>query len=56
MVRDLFGSHYKLDSSNVLLFLDTLLCDDLLESIDITWGDGFSIDKLSEGENKLFYL
>jgi ABC-type multidrug transport system ATPase subunit len=53
MVRDLFGSHYKLDSSNVLLFLDTLLCDDLLESIDITWGDGFSIDKLSEGEKQI---
>ena len=53
MVQDLFGSHYNLDSSNVLLFLDTLLCDDLLESIDITWGDGFSVDKLSEGEKQI---
>lgn len=53
MVRDLFGSHYNLDSSNVLLFLDTLLCDDLLESIDITWGECFSIDKLSEGEKQI---
>lgn len=53
MVQDLFSSHYKLDASNVLLFLDTLLCDDLLDSINITWGNGFSVDKLSEGEKQI---
>lgn len=52
MVHDLFNSHFNLDSSQIVSFLDTLLCDDLLESVNITWDGCFSIDKLSEGEKQ----
>ncbi len=52
MVRDLF-IYYNLDSSQVLSFLDTLLCDDLLESVNIVWNNVFSVDKLSEGEKQI---
>ncbi len=33
MVQDLFGGYYKLTPSQVVLFLNTLLCDDLLDSV-----------------------
>jgi len=52
MVRDLFN-YYNLDSSQVLSFLDTLLCDDLLESVNIVWNNVFFVDKLSEGEKQI---
>ncbi|MDO5525936.1 MAG: AAA family ATPase [Prevotella sp.] len=52
MVQDLFCSCFNLDSNQVVPFLDTLLCDDLLETINITWNGVFSIDKLSEGEKQ----
>ena len=52
MIRDLF-TYYNLDSSQVLSFLDTLLCDDLLESVNIVWNSVFSVDKLSEGEKQI---
>lgn len=51
MVQDLFNS-FNLDSNQIVPFLDTLLCDDLLETINITWNSDFSIDKLSEGEKQ----
>ena len=53
MVQDLFGGYYELTPSQVVLFLNTLLCDDILDSIDITWDPTFSIDNLSEGEKQL---
>lgn len=53
MVQDLFGGYYELTPSKVVLFLNTLLCDDILDSIDITWGPSFSIDNLSEGEKQM---
>ncbi len=53
MVKDLFGEYYELTPSKVVLFLNTLLCDDILDSIDITWGPSFSIDNLSEGEKQM---
>lgn len=53
MVQDLFSSYYNLDSSQVVSFLDTLLCDDLLEAVNITWNKNFSVDKLSEGEKQM---
>ena len=53
MVQDLFGGYYKLTPSQVVLFLNTLLCDDLLDSVNITWDNNFSIDNLSEGEKQL---
>lgn len=53
MVQDLFSSYYNLDSSQVVSFLDTLLCDDLLEAVNITWDKNFSVDKLSEGEKQM---
>ena len=53
MVQDLFGGYYELSPSKVVLFLNTLLCDDILDSIDITWGPSFSIDNLSEGEKQM---
>ncbi len=52
-VQDLFHDYFKLQPNQVVSFLDTLLCDDLLESVNITWDNGFSIDKLSEGEKQL---
>ena len=53
MVQDLFGGYYELTPSKVVLFLNTLLCDDILDSIDIIWGPSFSIDNLSEGEKQM---
>ena len=53
MVQDLFGGYYELSPSKVVLFLNTLLCDDILDSIDIIWGPRFSIDNLSEGEKQM---
>lgn len=53
MVQDLFGGYYELSPSKVVLFLNTLLCDDILDSIDIIWGPSFSIDNLSEGEKQM---
>ena len=53
MVRDLFCDYYNLNPSQIVPFLDTLLCDDLLESIDITWNKNFSVEKLSEGEKQM---
>ena len=53
MVRDLFCDYYNLNPSQIVPFLDTLLCDNLLESIDITWNKNFSVEKLSEGEKQM---
>lgn len=53
MIRDLFQEEFKLQANQVLPFLNTLLCDDLLGSINIEWENVFSIDKLSEGEKQL---
>ena len=53
MIQDLFKSYFNLSSDQVVSFLDTLLCDDLLGTIYITWGDGLSVDRLSEGEKQL---
>lgn len=53
MVQDLFRGYYELTPSQVVLFLSTLLCDDLLDSVNITWNKSFSIDNLSEGEKQL---
>ena len=53
MVKDLFGEHFKLKPDQIITFLDTLLCDDLLGNIDIVWSKSFSLDKLSEGEKQL---
>ena len=52
-IKDLFADYYELSPSQVVLFLNTLLCDELLASVDITWNKGFSLDKLSEGEKQL---
>ncbi len=51
-----FFEFFELTSSQVLSFLDTLLCDDLLDSIQISWkkdNEPFSLDRLSEGEKQL---
>lgn len=53
MVKDLFGEHFHLQADQVVSFLDTLLCDDLLGKIEVIWNDNFSLDKLSEGEKQL---
>ena len=53
MIQDLYQSYFKIGPEQVIPFMDTLLCDDLLKSVDITWGDDFSIDRLSEGEKQL---
>lgn len=53
MIQDLFSSFYNLHPNQVISFMDTLLCDDLLGAVDITWGDGLSVDRLSEGEKQL---
>lgn len=53
MMQDLFRGYYELTPSQVVLFLSTLLCDDLLDSVNITWNKGFSIDNLSEGEKQM---
>jgi ABC-type multidrug transport system ATPase subunit len=53
MVYDLFHSYFNLRSDQVVSFMDTLLCDDLLGGVNITWGEGFSVDFLSEGEKQL---
>lgn len=52
-IRDLFNGEFNLQANQVLSFLDTLLCDDLLESVDIKWKKHYSIEKLSEGEKQL---
>ena len=52
-IRDLFQGEFNLEANQVLSFLDTLLCDDLLESIDIKWNKRYSIEKLSEGEKQM---
>lgn len=53
MIQDLFSSFYNLHPNQVISFMDTLLCDDLLGAVNITWGDGLSVDRLSEGEKQL---
>lgn len=53
MIQDIFHSYFNLHPDQVVSFMDTLLCDDLLESVNITWGDGLSVDRLSEGEKQL---
>lgn len=53
MIQDLFSSFFNLLPNQVVSFMDTLLCDDLLGSVNITWGKGLSVDKLSEGEKQL---
>ena len=53
MIRDLFSSFFNLLPNQVISFMDTLLCDDLLGAVNITWGEGISVDKLSEGEKQL---
>jgi len=53
MVQDLFAGYYELSPSQVVLFLNTLLCDELLDSIDITWHKTFSLYNLSEGEKQM---
>ena len=53
MIQDIFHSYFNLRPDQVVSFMDTLLCDDLLESVNITWGDGLSVDRLSEGEKQL---
>lgn len=52
-VQDLFAGYYELSPSQVVLFLNTLLCDELLDSIDITWNKTFSLYNLSEGEKQM---
>lgn len=53
MVQDLFSGYYELTPSKVVLFLNTLLFDDILDSVNITWNKSFSIDNLSEGEKQM---
>lgn len=53
MVQDFFGSYFNLRPDQVVSFMDTLLCDDLLDSVNITWNKSFTIDNLSEGEKQL---
>lgn len=53
MIKDLFGEHFHLQADQVVSFLDSLLCDDLLGKIEVVWNDIFSLDKLSEGEKQL---
>lgn len=53
MIRDLFQGEFSLQANQVLSFLNALLCNDLLGSVDIEWDSVFSIDKLSEGEKQL---
>ena len=53
MIQDLFLYHYNLQPNQVIPFMDTILCNGLLESVTITWGESFSIDRLSEGEKQL---
>lgn len=53
MIQDLFRTYFNLSSDQIVPFLDTLLCDDLLGTINITWGEDLSIDRLSEGEKQL---
>ena len=52
-VQDLFAGYYELSPSQVVLFLNTLMCDELLDSIDITWHKTFSLYNLSEGEKQM---
>lgn len=52
-VKDLFAGYYELSPSQVVLFLNTLMCDELLDSIDITWNKTFSLYNLSEGEKQM---
>lgn len=53
MIQDLFSSFFNLLPNQVISFMDALLCDDLLGEVNITWGEGLSVDKLSEGEKQL---
>ena len=53
MIQDLFSSFYNLLPNQVISFMDTLLCDDLLGEVNVTWGEGLSVDRLSEGEKQL---
>ena len=52
-VQDLFSGYFELNPSQVVLFLNTLLCDELLDTIDITWNKNFSLYNLSEGEKQM---
>lgn len=52
-VQDLFAGYYELSPSQVVLFLNTLMCDELLDSIDITWNKTYSLYNLSEGEKQM---
>ena len=53
MIHDLFSTYYNLQADQVISFMDAILCDDLLESVNIVWGDGLTVDRLSEGEKQL---
>lgn len=53
MIQDLFQGEFNLQVNQIIPFLYTLLCDDLLGSINIEWNKVYSIDKLSEGEKQL---
>lgn len=53
MIQDLFQSYFKIGPEQVIPFMDTLLCDDLLKSVNITWGEDLSVNRLSEGEKQL---
>lgn len=56
-IKDFFQDYFNLTCDQIVPFLDTLLCDDLLENIAILWNDEekntFSIERLSEGEKQL---
>lgn len=53
MIKDMFQGEFGLSPNQVLSLLDTLLCDDLLDSVNVEWNKTFSLDKLSEGEKQL---
>ena len=51
-----FFNLFELSSGQVLGFFDTLLCDDILDSVRISWKQDdveLSLDRLSEGEKQL---
>lgn len=53
IIQDLFRSFYHLYPDQVISFMDTLLCNDLLGAVNISWGNEFTVDRLSEGEKQL---
>lgn len=51
-----FFNLFELSSGQVLGFFDTLLCDDILDSVRISWKQDdveLALDRLSEGEKQL---